>query len=58
MSNNTKTYKELENEKTRGKKRYLERITEEREADKLIKDYEQQDEESELNSEPISRIYP
>ena len=35
-----KTYREKETEKTRGKKRYIERIIEEKEADKEIKEYE------------------
>lgn len=37
-----KSNKERENEATRGKKRYLERIVEEQEADKDIKEYENQ----------------
>jgi hypothetical protein len=36
-----KTYREKETEKTRGKKRYIERIIEEKEADKEIKEYEE-----------------
>lgn len=37
-----KNYKELENEKTRGKKRYLERVIEEEEADKEINNYQEE----------------
>lgn len=33
-----KNYKELENEKSRGKKRYLERLIEEEEANKELKE--------------------
>jgi hypothetical protein len=40
-----KNYKEIENEKTRGKRRYLERINEEKEAEKLIRDYEEEQEQ-------------
>ncbi len=38
-----KTYKEKETEKQRGKKRYLERIVEEQEADKEIEQYEKEE---------------
>lgn len=49
MSNVRKSFRELENEKTRGRKRYLERIQEEKEAkveqeramDELIRDSEE-----------------
>jgi hypothetical protein len=36
---NKKTYKEIENEKSRGKKRFLERIAETKDAEKEIKEY-------------------
>ncbi len=38
-----KTYKEQANEATRGRKRYIERLVETREAEKQIKDYENED---------------
>lgn len=41
-----KTYKEYDTEKNRGKKRYIERIIEEKEADKEIKEYEDSTDES------------
>ena len=34
-----KTYKEIENEKTRGRKRYLERVQETEDAEKEIKEF-------------------
>lgn len=34
-----KTYKELENEKTRGRKRYLERVQETEEAEQQIREF-------------------
>jgi indole-3-glycerol phosphate synthase len=36
-----KSYKELENEKTRGKRRFLERLVETEEAEKQIKEYDE-----------------
>ncbi len=39
MTRKQKTYKELETENTRGKKRYLERMIENEEAEKSIEDY-------------------
>ena len=41
-----KSYKEKNNEKERGKKRYIERLVEEQEAEKEIKDYEDSTNES------------
>lgn len=41
-----KTYKELENEKQRGKKRFLERVAEEQEADEQIRDFVPEQEDS------------
>ena len=35
-----KTNREKENEKTRGKKRYIERVVEEKEAEQQIKEFE------------------
>jgi hypothetical protein len=43
MTLKEKSYKEKEMEKRRGKRRYLERIAEEEEADKDIKNYQQED---------------
>lgn len=40
MTRKEKTYKELENEKARGKRRYIERLIETEEAEKEIKKYE------------------
>lgn len=47
-----KTYKERESEKTRGKKRYIERVVEEQEAEQEIKEYDRNEDipdERELN---------
>jgi hypothetical protein len=45
---------EAENEKLRGKKRYQERLAEEREADRLIDDYKHKPpEEPEIDAEEI-----
>ena len=48
MTRKQKSYKELETENTRGKKRYLERIIEDKEADQRLKEFleypEQEDE--------------
>lgn len=49
MTRKQKSYKELETENTRGKKRYLERMIENKEAEKSIEDYlnrPEQEEES------------
>jgi hypothetical protein len=43
MPSKEKSYKEKENEKTRGKKRYLERIVDEREAEKQIKEFDREE---------------
>lgn len=51
--NKEKSYKEQATESSRGKKRYIERIAEEREAEKLIKEYEKE-EEREIDPEPIN----
>lgn len=49
-----KSYKEKENEKIRGKKRYLERVIEEHEAEQEIKEYDRnepiEDRENDLGS--------
>ena len=37
-----KSYKEIDNEKTRGKKRYLERVVEEHEAQREIDNYKEE----------------
>lgn len=43
MIQKTKTAREREREKERGKKRYLERVIEEHEAEKEIKQYDRQE---------------
>jgi hypothetical protein len=45
LATTKKTWKELDNEKLRGKKRYQERKAEEKEAEQLIKDYKEQEEQ-------------
>jgi replication initiation and membrane attachment protein DnaB len=45
LATTKKNWKELENEKSRGKKRYQERIAEEKEAEQLIKEYKEEQEE-------------
>jgi len=51
-----KNYKEIENEKTRGKRRYLERINEEKEAEQLIKDYTEEQEDYIDREEPVQKF--
>jgi hypothetical protein len=53
-----KTYKELESEKVRGKKRYIERIAEEHEADELIREYQEEQEEQDIDDreEPFQKL--
>lgn len=41
-----KSWKEQESEKARGKKRYQERLIEEEEAEKLIRDYTEEERET------------
>lgn len=50
MTTKEKTFKERDNEKARGKKRYQERIIEEHEAEKEIKQYNPSKEEINENS--------
>ncbi len=45
LATTKRSWKELENEKTRGRKRFRERIAEEKEAEQLIKDYVDEPEE-------------
>jgi hypothetical protein len=52
MMGNTKNYKEKETIKERGTKRFRERVVEEKEAEKEIKDYER-DLPVETNDEPV-----
>ncbi len=51
-----KTYKELENEKTRGRKRFLERIQETKDAEAEIKEFTYEQEEYPLNEENKNSI--
>ncbi len=48
---NKKTYKEIENEKKRGRKRFLERIAETKDADKEIREFCPEDASLPLNDE-------
>ncbi len=58
MSNPLKTYKEIDNDSRKGKKRYIERQIEEREAEKEIKDYIQKDKnEDSPNDSGIYRFH-
>lgn len=43
MIQKVKTQRERESEKTRGKKRYIERVVEEQEAEQEIKEYDRQE---------------
>lgn len=53
LATSKKNWKEQESEKTRGKKRYRERLAEEQEAEKLIKEFKQQEELGSIeDSEP------
>ncbi len=51
MVRKQKSYKELETENTRGKKRYLERMIENEEAEKSIEDYLNRPEKEEENND-------
>ena len=58
MTRKQKSYKELETENTRGKKRYLERLIEDEEANQRVKDFldfPEQDEDYE--DKPTSRPF-
>ena len=45
-----KNWKELDSEKTRGKKRYRERLAEEQEAEELIKEFQEQLEKDNIDT--------
>lgn len=58
MTRKQKSYKELETENTRGKKRYLERMIENEEADKSIDDFLNHPEQQEEDEHEQPRTNP
>ncbi len=58
MTRKQKTYKELETENTRGKKRYLERLIEDEEAKQRVEEFlDQQDVEESEHEHPDTKPF-
>ena len=58
---NKKNFREKENIRERGTKRYRERLIEEKEGEKTIREYEEQlekDDETDKTIKPLFRVYP
>ncbi len=58
MTRKQKTYKELDTEKTRGRKRYLERIIEDQEAKQRVEEYlDYPEQEETYEDRPVQRPF-
>jgi hypothetical protein len=58
MTRKQKSYKELETENTRGKKRYLERLVEDREAQQRVEDFLDHVDQPEESEHEQPRTHP